>query len=67
MTSMAAKLTRRKLALAAVPLLSSSAPAQTPPVEDDLTIQRQNLQRWRDQMSKVKLPIATEPAFVFKA
>ena len=27
----------------------------------------ENLKRWREQMSKSKLPIRTEPAFVFKA
>jgi hypothetical protein len=66
---MAVKVTRRHLAaLAALPL------AETPPsaqgqasTEDDLAIQRENLKRWREQMAKLKLPIATEPATVFKA
>lgn len=35
--------------------------------QDDLAIQKENLQRWRDQMKKAKLPVATEPAFQFKA
>jgi hypothetical protein len=74
MAFMPDKLTRRRWSttLAAAPLLAAPvlASTQTPPQEppqDDLTVQRANLQRWREQMKQVKLPRATEPAFVFKA
>ncbi len=68
---MSAKVTRRGLAaLAATPLLPSAsqtqAQAQTPPAEDDLTIQRDRLRGWREQNKKVKLARAVEPAFVFR-
>jgi hypothetical protein len=67
---MAAKLSRRRLAFAAIPLASSlspSAPAQTAPAGDDLAIQRQKLEQWRAALAKVKLTTAVQPAFVFKA
>ncbi len=54
-------------ALAGVPLLVEAAQAQTPGSEDDLEIQRQNLRRNREQMAKVTLPMAMEPATSFKA
>jgi hypothetical protein len=69
---MPGKVTRRGLAaLAASPLLMSTgaaeAQAQTPgAAEDDLSIQRENLRRWREATRQVKLPRALEPAFVFK-
>jgi hypothetical protein len=65
---MAVKVTRRHLAaLAALPLAETPLPAQQAPAEDDMAIQRENLKRWREQMAKSKLPIAVEPAVVFKA
>jgi len=66
---MAVKVTRRHLAaLAALPLGQAPAHAQSEaPAGDDMAIQRENLKRWREQMAKSKLPIAVEPAVVFKA
>jgi hypothetical protein len=66
---MAVKVTRRHLAaLAAAPLAQAPLPAQAQaPAEDDLTIQRDNLKRWREQLSKSKVAMAVEPAIVFKA
>lgn len=67
---MAAKVTRRQLAiLGGLPLVSApGVDAQaTPPADDDLSIQRENFRRNREQLAKVKLPIETEPAFTFKA
>jgi hypothetical protein len=66
---MAVKVTRRHLAaFAAAPLAQVPLPAQAQAsAEDDLTIQRENLKRWREQLSKSKLAIAVEPAVVFKA
>lgn len=63
---MAAKLTRRHLASLAVLAQAPVAPAQAP-ADDDITIQRENIKRWREQLAQAKLPIATEPAVVFKA
>lgn len=67
---MSAKLTRRKLAVAAAaPLLSapSPAPAQQTAPEDDLAIQRENLRRNREALAKVKLAFSVEPAVTFRA
>ncbi|MCC6391880.1 MAG: hypothetical protein IT167_14875 [Bryobacterales bacterium] len=67
---MAAKLSRRSLALAALPFtppLLPPAPAQTTPAGDDLAIQHQKLQQWRAALANVKLTTAVQPAFVFKA
>lgn len=64
---MAAKVTRRRLATLAAALPVASAPAQQPPAEDDLQIQRQTLQRNRELMAKVALPMLLEPAITFKA
>ena len=66
---MAAKISRRRLAaLSTLPMLpAQQAQAMQASPQDDLAIQRENLQRWREQMKKVKLPTATEPAFQFKA
>ncbi|MBI3682910.1 MAG: hypothetical protein HY235_21260 [Acidobacteria bacterium] len=61
---MTARVTRRRLAALAAGA-TAIAPAQTP-VEDDLTIQRENLRRNREQLAKTQLPMATEPAFIFK-
>lgn len=65
---MAAKISRRRLAaLSTVPLLPQAGASQQTAPQDDLTIQRENLRRWREQMAKKNLPMATEPAFQFKA
>lgn len=65
---MPTKVTRRNLArLASASLLAAPARPQQPAADDDLEIQRQNLRRNREQLAKVTLPIAVEPAFTFKA
>lgn len=62
-------MTRRRLAAAAAAPLLVSAPAKAAqaPGDDDLAIQRENLRRSREALRKVKLPMAVEPAFQFKA
>ncbi|MCS7024511.1 MAG: hypothetical protein NZV14_06900 [Bryobacteraceae bacterium] len=67
---MAAKVTRRQLAvLAALPLgaAESLQPQGQPLLEDDLAAQRETLRRNREQMAKVSLPMGVEPAVIFKA
>ncbi len=70
---MSAKMSRRRLAAMAsstLALASSQATAQVQPAaqsDDDLGVQRDNLRRNREQLQKVKLPMETEPAFMFKA
>lgn len=64
---MAAKISRRSLAALPAVALASSAPSEAQqPAEDDMTIQRENLKKWREQIAKVKLPIAVEPVVTFK-
>lgn len=67
---MPAKISRRRWAALSTLPLAASAPigqaAQAAP-QDDMAIQRENLQRWREQMKKAKLLMAVEPAFQFKA
>jgi hypothetical protein len=63
---MSAKVTRRRLALLAGAPLAQPAAAQQPEAEDDLAIQRRNLQRNRETLAKSPLPMSTEPAFIFK-
>jgi hypothetical protein len=62
------KVTRRSLAqmlaVAAVPQTGSS---QEPPSNEDLTSARDQMRTNIQQIAKVKLPMATEPAFHFKA
>lgn len=66
---MAAKISRRRwAALTTLPLAgAASMQPQAAAPQEDLAVQKENLQRWREQMKKVKLPMATEPAFQFKA
>lgn len=66
---MAAKISRRRwAALSTLPLVSAGqVQPQAAAPQDDLAAQKENLQRWREQMKKAKLPMATEPAFQFKA
>ncbi len=67
---MPAKISRRRWAALSTLPFAASVPsvqaAQATP-QDDMAIQRENLQRWREQMKKAKLPMAVEPAFQFKA
>jgi hypothetical protein len=62
------KVTRRSLAqmlaIAAVPQTGSS---QEPPVNEDLNSAREQMRTNIQQIAKVKLPMATEPALHFKA
>ena len=63
------KVTRRTLArmLAATAAVNGAA-AQTPSTEDeDLKAAHEQLQTNAQQLAKVPLPMATEPAFRFKA
>jgi hypothetical protein len=52
------------LAAAAVPQTDS---AQEPPLNEDLKSAREQMSTNIQQIAKVKLPMATEPAFHFKA
>ena len=58
------QLTRRKLALA---LLAPAATAQTPPPVDEVQAARDRIKANGEIIAKVELPMATEPAFQFKA
>ncbi len=67
---MATRITRRSLAqLALVPAAAASMqpPPQPENAEQELAAAGQNVQRNFEAMSKVTLPIETEPAFQFKA
>ncbi len=59
------KLTRRELAAT----MASAAPlaAQYPPNEDLSQKAREQVRRNADQLAKREVPMATEPAFHFKA
>ena len=62
------KVTRRKLATllaAAAPALAQAPNAQAPP--DELPAARERTQRALEQAAKIKIPMATEPSFTFKA
>jgi hypothetical protein len=61
--------TRRKLAtMIAAAAAANTAAAQTPPAADeDLKAAHEALQSNAQQLAKVPLPMATEPAFRFKA
>jgi hypothetical protein len=67
------KLTRRQLAAAIAPaaLASAQTPAPQPPAPqrpaDDLAAARELLKTTANALGSVKLPIAVEPAFQFKA
>ena len=58
------QLTRRKLALA---VLAPAATAQTPGPVDEVQAARDRIKTNAGLISKVDLPMATEPAFQFKA
>jgi hypothetical protein len=59
------KVTRRQLALAvagALPVL-----AQTPPADEDLNAAvREQVQRNRQALAKIEIPIMLEPSFAFR-
>ena len=63
------KFTRRKLALT-LATVAAAAPAQTPPQPvsaDELAAKRDLLRANAQAVQNVKVPMATEPAFRFKA
>ncbi len=62
--------TRRSLArmLAAAAAATQTSGAQTPqPADADMQSARDQMRANAEQIAKVKLPMATEPAFQFKA
>jgi hypothetical protein len=63
------KLTRRKLATALVSATAMAAqqPAPQPPADSDLKTARDRMQANAAALSAIPIPMATEPAFQFKA
>ena len=63
------KLTRRKLAtvLVSATAMAAQQPAPTPAAADDLTAARDRLQANARALAATPIPMATEPAFQFKA
>jgi hypothetical protein len=60
----AIQITRRKLAAA---LISSPALAQAPAPADPLQAAKDRIKTTSDALAKEQVPMATEPAFQFKA
>jgi hypothetical protein len=63
------KVTRRSLArmLAVAAAAPQAGISQTAPADADLDSAREQMKASAQQIAKVKLPMATEPAFHFKA
>ena len=63
------KLTRRQLAtvLVSAAAVAAPQPAPTPAAADDLTAARDRLRANAKAVANVAIPMATEPAFQFKA
>ncbi len=63
------RITRRKLAgvLSSFGALSSRAFAQTPPPADPLQAAKDRIKATSEALAKEQVPMATEPAFQFKA
>lgn len=63
------KITRRELVTATAGVAAVSAAAQTAPTppRDFAKESRDGVQRMGDTLAKFEIPIATEPAFQFKA
>ena len=62
------KLNRRQLAVLAVAPVVDAVLAQTPPQATDLAkAAHENNRQISDALAKFEIPIATEPAFQFKA
>jgi hypothetical protein len=63
---MSKRVTRRQLGalIGAATALKGQAPQ---PEADDLTMQREALKKNHDALLNFKIPIETEPAFIFKA
>ncbi len=64
---MSRNITRRKLAGAVLGTAAARAVAQTPSREDDLKAARDRMKAISDVLAKQTVPMATEPAFQFKA
>ena len=65
---MTPKLTRRQLAAAIAAVPAARLPAQAPATDDDLPKRaRDQVRRNAAELAKHQLPMATEPAFVFRA
>jgi len=67
---MSLKITRRRLAAAALGSSAALRAAQAPPAsppEDLNTTAKEQLRKNSDALNKVELSMATEPAFQFKA
>jgi hypothetical protein len=66
---MSKRVTRRQLAaLIGATGAATALQAQAPqPEADHLTVQREALQKNHDALLNFKIPIETEPAFIFKA
>jgi len=62
------KLTRRELAaLAAAPLAAQEPPPQPQTPSEELKAPQERLRRTAGTLAKSTVPMATEPAFSFKA
>jgi tellurite resistance protein len=61
------KITRRKLAAALVAASAVPAQAQTPAPDDDLKTARDRMRANAAVVANQSVPMATEPAFQFKA
>ncbi len=59
------KMTRRQLTVALA--ASAQAAPQTKPSDQELAAAKEQLRRHAETLAKFKLPMATEPAFHFKA
>ena len=66
MRSMSNRVTRRQLA-ALIGTATALQGQASQPEADDLTAQREALQKNHDALLNFKIPIETEPAFIFKA
>ncbi len=61
------KITRRALMQAAAATPAVAVQVQTPPVPEDLlAAAREQVKRSGDRLTKIAMPMATEPAFIFK-
>ena len=61
------KITRRNLAVLALTPATRALPAQAPPADDLDALARSQSRANSETLAKVKIPMATEPAFQFKA
>jgi hypothetical protein len=59
-------LSRREMAAALVTAAPLVAQQTAAPTEDADVQAREGIKRTRDQLRKIKIPIATEPSFIFR-